>query len=60
MYAPDWPFKRKFAEKKSKGGSPDPDSLIPITPNMLLTGGCNEEVPIRDYTLTSRPIDRLL
>ena len=38
-----------------KGGD-DPDYLTPITPNMLLTGRANTEVPIREYDKSSNPL----
>ena len=41
-----------------KGGD-DPDFLTPITPNMLLTGRANTEVPIREYSKSSNPLVRL-
>ena len=41
-----------------KGGD-DPDYLTAITPNMLLTGRANTEIPVRDYDETSRPLVRM-
>ena len=41
-----------------KGGT-DPDYLTPLTPNMLLTGRANTEIPVRDYDNTSNPLVRL-
>ena len=41
-----------------KGGT-DPDYLTPLTPNMLLTGRANIEIPVRDYDNTSNPLVRL-
>ena len=32
----------------TRGGGSNPNFLTPITPTMLLTGRCNEEIPIRD------------
>ena len=40
-------------------GFGDPDYLTPVTPNMLLTGRANTEIPIREYSLTSKPLARL-
>ena len=48
-----------YARYGPRGGG-DPDYLTPITPNMLLTGRCNEEIPIRDYDMTSKPMARLV
>ena len=47
------------ARYSTRGGSPDSDFLTPITPNMLVTGRCNVEFPIRDYDLATRPLYRL-
>ena len=33
--------------------------LSPLTPNMLLTGRANSEVPVRDYELSDKPLYRL-
>ena len=41
-----------------KGGD-DPDYLTAITPNMLLTGRANTEVPIREYDKSSSTLVRL-
>ena len=41
-----------------KGGN-DPDFLTPITPNMLLTGRVNSDIPIRDYDTSSNVLVRL-
>ena len=41
-----------------KGGC-DPDFLTPLTPNMLLTGRANTEIPVRDYDNSSSPLVRL-
>ena len=41
-----------------KGGC-DPDYLTPITPNMMLTGRANTEIPIRDYDGSTNPLVRL-
>ena len=41
-----------------KGGD-DPDYLTAITPNMLLTGRANTEVPIREYDKSSSTLTRL-
>ena len=40
-------------------GSDDPDYLSPLTPNMLLTGRANTQIPVRDYDTSDRPLCRL-
>ena len=40
-------------------GSDDPDYLTPLTPNMLLTGRANTQVPVREYDTSDRPLNRL-
>ena len=40
-------------------GSDDPDYLSPLTPNMLLTGRANTEIPVRDYDTSDKPLCRL-
>ena len=47
-----------YARWGPRGGN-DPDYLSPLTPNMLLTGRANSEVPIRDYELSDKPLFRL-
>ena len=41
-----------------KGGC-DPDYLTPLTPNMMLTGRANTEIPVRNYDTSSSPLVRL-
>ena len=41
-----------------KGGC-DPDYLTPITPNMMLTGRANTEIPIREYDKSENLLVRL-
>lgn len=38
-----------------RGGN-DPDYLMAITPAMLMTGRCNQVVPVRDYDYTDKPL----
>ena len=40
-------------------GSDDPDYLCPLTPNMLMTGRANTQIPVRDYDTSDRPLCRL-
>ena len=47
-----------YARWGSRGGD-DPDYLGPLTPNMLLTGRANSEVPVRDYGKSDKPLYRL-
>ena len=47
-----------YARWGSRGGD-DPDFLSPLTPNMLLTGRSNTEVPVRDYEKSDKPLYRL-
>ena len=47
-----------YARWGSRGGD-DPDFLSPLTPNMLLTGRSNTEVPVRDYERSDKPLYRL-
>ena len=47
-----------YARYGPRGGD-DPDYLSPLTPNMLLTGRANSEVPIRDYNLSDKPLVRV-
>ena len=47
-----------YARWGSRGGD-DPDFLSPLTPNMLLTGRSNSEVPVRDYDRSDKPLYRL-
>ena len=47
-----------YARWGPRGGD-DPDFLSPLTPNMLLTGRANSEVPVRDYELSDKPLYRL-
>ena len=47
-----------YARWGPRGGD-DPDFLSPLTPNMLLTGRSNSEVPVRDYEQSDRPLYRL-
>ena len=41
-----------------KGGV-DPDYLSPLTPNMLLLGRANNDIPMKDYEETEVPLARL-
>ena len=47
-----------YARWGPRGGD-DPDFLSPLTPNMLLTGRANTEVPVREYELSDKPLYRL-
>ena len=47
-----------YARWGARGGD-DPDFLTPLTPNMLLTGRSNSEVPVRDYDRSDKPLYRL-
>ena len=40
-------------------GLGDPDFLSALTPNMLLTGRVNSEVPIREYVTSDKPLCRM-
>ena len=40
-------------------GAADTDYLSALTPNMLLTGRANTELPIRNYSDSDRPLLRL-
>jgi hypothetical protein len=40
-------------------GEDDPDFLSPLTPNMLLTGRANVEIPVRNYLASDKPLLRL-
>ena len=40
-------------------GTGDTDHLIALTPNMMLTGRANVELPIRDYASSDRPLLRI-
>ena len=37
----------------------DPDFLSPLTPNMLLTGRTNVEVPVKEYDRSDKPLQRM-
>ena len=47
-----------FARWGSRGGS-DTDYLSALTPNMLLTGRANVELPIGNYDISDKPLHRL-
>ena len=47
-----------YARWGPRGGD-DPDYLSPLTPNMLLTGRANSEVPVRSYDQSDKPLLRL-
>ena len=47
-----------YARWGPRGGN-DPDYLSALTPNMLLTGRANAEVPVRDYDRSDKPLLRL-
>ena len=40
-------------------GLDDPDFLMPLTPNMILTGRANTVIPVRDYDTSDKPLLRL-
>ena len=40
-------------------GLGDTDFLSPLTPNMLLTGRVNTEVPVREYDTSTKPLYRM-
>ena len=40
-------------------GEDDPDYLSPLTPNMMLTGRANVEIPVRNYLASDKPLLRL-
>ena len=50
---------RPLSARYGPAGGNDPDFLTPLTPNMMLTGRANSEVPIRDYETSSNPLIRL-
>ena len=41
-------------------GESDLDYLMPLTPNMLLIGRANSDIPIKSYEDTDLPLKRLL
>ena len=47
-----------YARWGSRGGN-DPDFLSPLTPNMILTGRANTEIPVRKYVTSDKPLHRL-
>ena len=47
-----------YARWGSRGGD-DPDFLSPLTPNMILTGRANTDIPVRDYMTSDKPLHRL-
>ena len=47
-----------YARWGSRGGD-DPDFLSPLTPNMILSGRANTEIPVRNYEQSDRPLHRL-
>ena len=47
-----------YARWGARGGS-DTDYLSALTPNMLLTGRANVELPIRNYDTSDKPLHRL-
>ena len=50
---------RPIYAKYGPTGGADPDSLTPITPNMLLLGRVNNDMPMKDYEDTEVPLARL-
>ena len=48
-----------YAKIGPRGGN-NPDFLTPITPNMLLLGRCNQELPFKNYDNSACPLKRLL
>ena len=47
-----------YARWGSRGGL-DPDYLSPLTPNMILTGRANTELPQLNYCVSDKPLHRL-
>ena len=47
-----------YARWGSRGGL-DPDYLSPLTPNMILTGRANAELPMLNYLMSDKPLHRL-
>ena len=47
---------RPISARYGPKGGDDPDYLTAITPNMLLTGWANNEIPVHDYDEASRPL----
>ena len=47
-----------YARWGPRGGD-DPDYLTPLTPNMLLTGRANVELPVKNYVASDKPLYRL-
>lgn len=47
-----------YARWGPRGGD-DPDYLSPLTPNMLLTGRANVELPVKNYVASDKPLYRL-
>ena len=50
---------RPLSARYGQQGGCDPDFLTPLTPNMMLTGRTNSEIPNRDYDCSSSPLVRL-
>ena len=47
-----------YARWGSRGGN-DPDYLSPLTPNMMMTGRSNVEIPVREYSTSDKPLYRM-
>ena len=47
-----------YARWGPRGGD-DPDYLTSLTPNMLLTGRANVELPVKNYVPSDKPLHRL-
>ena len=47
-----------YARWGSRGGD-DPDYLSALTPNMIQTGRANQEIPVRNYENSDKPLFRL-
>ena len=50
---------RPLSARYGQQGGCDPDFLTPLTPNMMLLGRCNSQIPSRDYDCTGSPMVRL-
>ena len=50
---------RPISARWGNRGEDDPDFLSPLTPNMLLTGRANTDIPVRDYNASDNPLYRL-
>ena len=50
---------RPISATSCRKGGVDPDFLTSVTPNMMLIGRANADAPLRDYTDSDLPLDRL-